>query len=189
MHRTRYRTSSSPTVRCRTTHGSPAAVSAARLLSSTSVSCHCWSTMSVISLPSPRRSFEPLECRALSAARMSSASASHRRVEPSISVNSKVTTPEGVPPRTPHRMSHKAPFNAAIETDFRGSIMSSISRLLLVPLGPGRFGRIRRPRCRRGSSPDPSSSCNLSTRGAPGRRLGRERHRRHRRRPGTPTAT
>src|SRR6202163_1072640 len=30
-------------------HGSPAAVSAPRLLSSTSVSCHRWSTMSVIS--------------------------------------------------------------------------------------------------------------------------------------------
>src|ERR1700739_4958115 len=30
-------------------HRSPAAVSAPRLLSSTSVSCHCWSTMSVIS--------------------------------------------------------------------------------------------------------------------------------------------
>src|ERR1700738_2897089 len=30
-------------------HGSPAAISALRLLSSTSVSCHCWSEMSVIS--------------------------------------------------------------------------------------------------------------------------------------------
>ena len=39
-------------------------------------------------------------------------SASHRRVDPSISVNKNVTTPEGGPPRTPAQ-DVKAPFKAA----------------------------------------------------------------------------
>jgi hypothetical protein len=48
-YRTRYRTWSSVAVRYRTTHDSPAAVSAARPspAPSTSVSCHPWSTVSV----------------------------------------------------------------------------------------------------------------------------------------------
>src|SRR5258705_9051353 len=56
---------------------------------------------------------------------------SRRRVEPSISVNRNVTTPEGPPPGGhSHRMSHNAPVDRPIATDFRDS-RKSYSRQML----------------------------------------------------------
>src|SRR4029077_1521112 len=59
--------------------------------------------------------------------RIASASDSHRRVEPSISVNKNVTTPEGGPPADTRTGCHKAHFNGANRDYFRDS-RNSISR-------------------------------------------------------------
>ena len=63
-----------------------------------------------------------------SAARIAAASVSHRRVDPSISVNRNVTTPEGGPPSDTRTGCHKAHFNAVNRDDFRDSRKSSLSR-------------------------------------------------------------
>ena len=61
--------------------------------------------------------------------RIKSASFSHRRVEPSISVNRKVTIPEGGPPADTRTGCHTKPTTTQqIAADFRDSRMSSISR-------------------------------------------------------------
>ncbi len=60
---------------------------------------------------------------------MPSASASHRRVEPSISVNKNVTTPEGGPSADTRTGCHTEPTSTQqTATDFRDSRKSSISR-------------------------------------------------------------
>jgi hypothetical protein len=66
---------------------------------------------------------------AASAARMPSASASHRRVEPSTSVNRNVTTPEGGPPADTRKGCHTKPTSMQqTATDFRDPRIWSISR-------------------------------------------------------------
>ena len=63
------------------------------------------------------------------AARIASASASHRRVEPSISVNKNVTTPEGGCPGDTRTGCHTKPTTTPqTATDFRDSRKSSIWR-------------------------------------------------------------
>ena len=107
---------------------------------------------------------------AASACRIPSASASHRRVEPSISVNRNVTTPEGGPPADTRTGCHTKPTTTQqTATDFRDSRMSSISRPRSVLLAPGRFGRMRRSPWRRWSSFHP---CGRAI-----RRSGRRGHR------------
>src|ERR1700739_2275746 len=60
---------------------------------------------------------------------MPSAPASHRRVEPSTSVNRNVTTPEGGPPADTRTGCHTKPTTIQqTATDFRNSRMSSVSR-------------------------------------------------------------
>jgi len=79
-----------------------------------------------------------------SAARTPSASASHRRVEPSTSVNRNVTTPEGGPPADTRTGCHTKPTSTQqTATDFRDSRKSSVSRHELVSGGvPSVSGRL-----------------------------------------------
>ncbi len=100
------------------------------------------------------------------------ASASHRPVEPSISVNRNVTTPEGGPPADTRTGCHTKPTSTQqTATDFRDARKSSIKRQRSVLLGPGRFGRMRRSPWRRWSSFHP---CGRAIRRSPrrGRRGG-----------------
>ena len=92
--------------------------------------------------PCPSIAVRNISSCAASATRIASASASHRRVEPSMSVNRNVTTPDGGTPRTPAQDVTTEPTAAAVcaggqgfETNFRESQMSSDSRHELVSGG------------------------------------------------------
>ena len=64
-----------------------------------------------------------LSCAAR-AARMACVSASHRRVEPWISVNKNVTTPEGGAPSDTRTGCHNAHFNAANCDELSGNTLA-----------------------------------------------------------------